>query len=164
MWRTCCSTWYNHIMAVRSMPISDGTSSSQLFREIMKLSTRNLNAILICLASCPGLLVLGFLLEFRQAEHRAQEKRKHVRRLGSMNVPQYERNIHMYYKSNLLFENKVIAKIYILQLMHSVSAKDKDLTVIRIPYRHLYRKLISTHERRIENITTVGTWFYFTDL
>ena len=42
----------------------------------------------------------------------------------------------MYYKSNLLFGNKVIAKIYILQLMHSVSAKDKDLTVIRIPYRH----------------------------
>ena len=42
----------------------------------------------------------------------------------------------MYYKSNLLFENKVIAKIYILQLMHSVSATDKDMTVIRIPYRH----------------------------
>ena len=43
----------------------------------------------------------------------------------------------MYYKSNLLFENKVMAKIYILQLIHSVSAKDKDLTVIRIPYRHV---------------------------
>ena len=43
----------------------------------------------------------------------------------------------MYYKSNLLLENKVIAKIYILQLMHSVSAKDKDLTVIRIPYRYV---------------------------
>ena len=44
--------------------------------------------------------------------------------------------------------------------MHSVSAKDKDLTVIRIPYR----QFIQTHERRIKNITTVGTWFYFTDL
>ena len=43
----------------------------------------------------------------------------------------------MYYKSSLLFEKKVIAKIYILQLIHSVSAKDKDLTVIRIPYRHV---------------------------
>ena len=43
----------------------------------------------------------------------------------------------MYYKSNLLFENKVMANIYILQLIHSVSAKDKDLTVIRIPYRHV---------------------------
>ena len=42
----------------------------------------------------------------------------------------------MYYESNLLFENKVIAKIYILQLMHSVSVKDKDLTINRIPYRH----------------------------
>ena len=43
----------------------------------------------------------------------------------------------MYYKSNLLFENKGIAKIYILQLMHSISAKDKDMTVIRILYRHM---------------------------
>ena len=32
----------------------------------------------------------------------------------------------MYYKSNLLFENKVIAKIYILPLMHSVSTKDNQ--------------------------------------
>ena len=31
------ATYYSHIVAVRSMPISDGTSSSQLFRlrEIM---------------------------------------------------------------------------------------------------------------------------------
>ena len=48
--------------------------------------------------------------------------------------------------------------------MHSVSAKDKNLTVVRIPYRHLYRQFIQTHERRTKNITTVGTWFHFTDL
>ena len=70
----------------------------------------------------------------------------------------------MYNKSNVLFENKVIAKIYILQLMHSISAKVKNLIVFGIPYRHLYRQFIQTHERRIKNITTVGTWFYFTDL
>ena len=99
------------------------------------------------------------MLEFRQAEHRAQEKIKHVRRLASM-----DGTFILYYKSNLLFENKVIAKICTLQLMHSVSAKDKELSVIRIPYRHLYRQSIQTHERRIKNITTVGTWFYFTDL
>ena len=46
--------------------------------------------------------------------------------------------------------------------MHSVSAKDKDLTVIRIPYRHLYRQFIQAHERRTKNMTAVGTWFYFT--
>ena len=43
----------------------------------------------------------------------------------------------MCYKSNLPFENILVARIYTLQLMHSVSAKDKDLTVIRILYRHL---------------------------
>ena len=63
----------------------------------------------------------------------------------------------MYYESNLLFENKVIASSR--QLMHSVSVKDKDLTVMRIPYRHLYKQFIQTHERRTKNITTVGTWF-----
>ena len=48
--------------------------------------------------------------------------------------------------------------------MHSVSAKDKDLTVIRVPYRHLYGQFIQTHERKTKNITTVGMWFYFTVL
>ena len=43
--------------------------------------------------------------------------------------------------------------------MHSVSAKDKDLTVIRIPYR-LYRQFIHTHERTTKNITTVGAWCF----
>ena len=44
--------------------------------------------------------------------------------------------------------------------MHLVSAKDKDLTVIRIPYRTIF---IQTHERRTKNITIVGTWLYFND-
>ena len=41
----------------------------------------------------------------------------------------------MYYKSNLLFENKVIAYIYQFKATdacHSVSAKDKDLTVFML--------------------------------
>ena len=61
----------------------------------------------------------------------------------------------MYYESNLLFENRHV--IISRQLMHSISAKDKDLTVIRIPYRHLYNQFIQTHERRTKNITIVGT-------
>ena len=49
--------------------------------------------------------------------------------------------------------------------MHSVSAKDKDLTVIRIPYRHLYMQFIQTPERKTKNITNVGACrFYFIDL
>ena len=48
--------------------------------------------------------------------------------------------------------------------MHSVAVKDKDLTVIRILYRHLYKQFIQTHETRIKNITIVGTWFYFNNL
>ena len=48
--------------------------------------------------------------------------------------------------------------------MHLVSAKDKDLTVIRIPYRHLYRQFLSRlMKRRTKNITIVGTWLYFND-
>ena len=46
----------------------------------------------------------------------------------------------MYYESILLFENKVIN--ISRQLMQLVSAKD-NLTVIRIPYGHLYRQFLS---------------------
>ena len=73
---------------------------------------------------------LGFLsracyssLDKLSTEHKKREK-----------TCKYEWNVHMYYKSNLLFENILIARIDILLLMHSVSAKDKDLTVIRILY------------------------------
>ena len=67
-------------------------------------------------------------------------------------------------KSNLLFEKlQHIVYISSRQLMHSVSAKDKDLTVIRILYRHLYWQFIQTH-KRTKNMATVGMWFYITDL
>ena len=82
------------------MPISDSTSSSQLFRlrEIMnRLSTRNLNANLICLASCSSSDKLS-------TEHKKTE--------NTFEDLQYEGNIHMYYKSNLLFESKNKACIY----------------------------------------------------
>ena len=68
-------------------------------------------------------------------------------------------------KSNLLVEKlQHIVYISSRQLMHSVSAKDKDLTVIRILYWHLYWQFIQTHKRGTKNMATVGMWFYISDL
>ena len=68
-------------------------------RDHESISTMNLNAILICLASCPGLLA-------RVQTSWAQSTRKEKTHSKTC---RYERNV----KSNLLFENKVIAKLYI---------------------------------------------------
>ena len=69
-------------------------------RDYESMSTRNLNAILICLAFCSSSDKLS--TEYKKEKTRSK-------------TCEYEWNVHIYYKSNLVFENKVIAYIIIYQ-------------------------------------------------